>query len=148
MPSHPVAPSFALHVFGVPVAFVRGRETRLSLKRAVALLAYLGFNAAPVPREHLAAMLWPDVDEARARTRLRRLLYTIVDALGDKVLSSENDCLTLLASHAVEIDLLRFTEFARRAVVSATFDEAHAEGSPSLGRPGKPPADARHRVRI
>ena len=124
MPSHPVAPSFALHAFGVPVAFVRGRETRLSLKRAVALLAYLGFNAAPVPREHLAAMLWPDVDEARARTRLRRLLYTIVHALGDKILSSENDCLTLLASHAVEIDLLRFTEFARRAVASATFDEA------------------------
>ena len=123
MPSRPVSLSFALQVFGVPVAFVHGRETRLSLKRAVALLAYLGFNSAPVPREHLAAMLWPDVDEARARTRLRRLIYMIVDVLGDKVLWSDNDCLTLLASHAVEIDLLRFTEFARRAVATATFDE-------------------------
>ena len=138
MPSRPVSPSFALQVFGVPVAFVHGRETRLSLKRALALLAYLGFNAAPVPREHLAAMLWPDVDETRARTRLRRLIYTIVDTLGDEILSSANDCLTLLASDAVEIDLLRFTQFARRAVAIAAFDEG------TLKEAGEWVARARH----
>ena len=38
-------PSLELQVFGTPVAVVAGRETRLPLKRAVALLAYLGFNA-------------------------------------------------------------------------------------------------------
>ena len=123
MPTRPVSPSFALHAFGVPVAFVGGRETRLSLKRAIALLAYLGFNAAPVPREHLATMLWPDADQARARTRLRRLTYTIEDALGDKVLSSDNDCLALLAHQVVEIDFLQFAQFARRVVATATFDE-------------------------
>lgn len=124
MPSLPRAPSFELRVFGVPVAFVHGRETRLSLKRAVALLAYLAFNAVPVPREHLAAMLWPDADEARARTRLRRLTYTIADALGEKILSSDNDCLALDVHHVVEIDSLRFAHFARRAVATATFDES------------------------
>jgi len=113
-----------MQVFGVPVTFVHGRKTRLSLKRAVALLAYLTFNAAPVPREHLAAMLWPDAGEARARTRLRRLVYTIEDALGDKVLSADNDCLGLVAPHVVEIDALQFTRFARRAVASATLDES------------------------
>jgi pimeloyl-ACP methyl ester carboxylesterase len=124
MPSRSRSPSIELQVFGVPVTFMHGRETRLSLKRAVALLAYLAFNAAPVPREHLAAMLWPDADEARARTRLRRLAYTIEDALGDKVLSSDNDCLALVTHHVVEIDSLRFARFARRAVAVATFDES------------------------
>ena len=123
MLSRPNPPSVHLQVFGVPMTFVRGRETRLSLKRAVALLAYLGLNGAPVPREHLAAMLWPDADEARARTRLRRLTYTIEGAMGDKVLSPENDCLALIVDHVVEIDLLQFAQFARRAVASATFDE-------------------------
>ncbi|MEO6972818.1 MAG: alpha/beta fold hydrolase [Rhodoferax sp.] len=124
MASRPFSPSFALQVFGVPAIFVRGRETRLSLKRGVALLAYLGFNAAPVPREHLATMLWPDVDETRARTRLRRLAYTIEGALGDKVLSSDNDSLALVAHHVVEIDALQFAQFARRAVATVTFNEA------------------------
>lgn len=124
MSSRSRAPSFELQVFGVPVAFAHGRETRLSLKRAVALLAYLAFNAAPVPREHLAAMLWPDADEALARTRLRRLAYSIEEALGDKVLSSDNDCLALVAHHVVEIDALRFARFARRAVAATTFNEA------------------------
>jgi pimeloyl-ACP methyl ester carboxylesterase/DNA-binding SARP family transcriptional activator len=111
-----------LQVFGVPVAVVQGRETRLPLKRAVALLAYLGFNTGPVPRAHIAALLWPDADEARGRTRLRRLVYTIEDALGGRVLSSDNDCLALAAQN-VEIDALRFAHFARRAVATTTFDE-------------------------
>lgn len=121
MPSLPPSPALELQVFGVPVTVVRGRETRLALKRAVALLAYLGFNMGPVPRAHLAAMLWPEVDEARGRTRLRRLVYTIEEALGARILSSDNDCLAL-AARSVEIDALRFTRFARRAVAAATFD--------------------------
>lgn len=117
-PSH----ALELQVFGVPVTFVHGRETRLPLKRAVALLAYLGFNTGPVPRAHIAAMLWPDADEARGRTRLRRLAYTIEQAVGGRILSSDNDCLALTAQ-SVEIDALRFAQFARRAVATAMFDE-------------------------
>lgn len=115
-------PSLELQVFGVPVAVVQGRETRLPLKRAVALLAYLGFNTGPVPRAHIAALLWPDADEARGRARLRRLVYTIESVLGCQVLSSDKDCLAL-APRNMEIDALRFAQFARRAVVATTFDE-------------------------
>jgi pimeloyl-ACP methyl ester carboxylesterase/DNA-binding SARP family transcriptional activator len=122
MPSRPGSPALELQVFGVPVTVVAGRERRLPLKRAVALLAYLGFNPGPVPRAHLAAMLWPQADEARGRTRLRRLLYTIEAALGRSVLASDNDCLALDAQN-VAIDALGFSQFARRAVGAATFDD-------------------------
>lgn len=111
-----------LQVFGVPALVVKGRETRLSLKRAVALLAYLSFNAGPVPRTDLAAMLWPEADETVGRTRLRRLVYNIEDVVGRGILESENDCLALMA-RPVEVDALRFAQFARRAVEAATFDE-------------------------
>ena len=115
-------PALELRLFGVPVSVVQGRETRLPLKRAIALLAYLGVNPGPVPRAHLAAMLWPDADEARGRTRLRRLAYTIEHAVGARIFSSDPDGLALVAQ-AVEIDALRFARFARRAVAAATFDD-------------------------
>src|SRR5512143_3013708 len=105
MLSRSPSPALELQVFGVPNTVVQGREARLPLKRAVALLAYLAFNTGPVPRAHLAAMLWPDAGEAQGRTRLRRLVYTIEHALGGRILSSDNDCLALDAP-TVEIDAL------------------------------------------
>ena len=122
MLSRSPSPVLELQVFGVPVTVIEGGEARLPLKRAVALLAYLAFNAGPIPRAHLAALLWPDADEAQARTRLRRLIYTIEQAVGGRILSSDNDCLALIA-HGIEVDALRFAQFARRAVAAATFDE-------------------------
>jgi len=131
-------PAIELNVFGVPTLVVPGRKTRLALKRAIALLAYLAFNSGPVPRPHLAAMLWPDSAEAQGRTRLRRLIYTIEDAVGGRILSSENDCLALIAQ-SVEIDALRFTQFARRAVATAAFDEkALAEAQQWVVRARRP----------
>jgi pimeloyl-ACP methyl ester carboxylesterase/DNA-binding SARP family transcriptional activator len=122
MPSRSPSPALELQVFGVPTALVQGRETRLPLKRAIALLAYLAFNTGLVPRPHLAAMLWPDASEAQGRTRLRRLVYTIEQAVGSAILSSNNDCLALHAQ-AVEVDALRFAQFARRVVAAPTFDQ-------------------------
>jgi len=123
MPSRSPSPAVELKVFGVPATLVRGREVRLPLKRAVALLAYLAFNKSPAPRAHLAAMLWPDADEAQGRTRLRRLIYTIEHAVGRRILASDSDGLALTPK-ALVVDALRFTEFARRAVAAATFDES------------------------
>lgn len=122
MPSRPPPLPLELQVFGVPAFTAHGHETRLPLKRAAALLAYLGFHAGPVPRAHLAALLWPDVDEPLGRTRLRRLVYTLEDALGGGMLVTENDGLALAA--AVEVDAIRFARFARGAVAATALDEA------------------------
>lgn len=122
-PSSALEPALELQVFGVPTAVVQGRESRLPLKRAAALLAYLAFHPGPVPRAHLAALLWPDADEAQGRTRLRRLVYTIEHAVGSGTLSSDGDGLALRAQ-GVEVDALRFARFARRAVATATLDES------------------------
>ena len=132
MPSRPPSPvpQLELELFGVPVIRVRTRETRLPLKRAMALLAYLGLNAGPAPRPHLASMLWPDANEAQARTRLRRLVYTIEQAVGGGILSSDPDHLALVAE-AVDVDALRFARFARRAVAMASLDDATLAEAPA-----------------
>ncbi|MFL6699493.1 MAG: alpha/beta fold hydrolase [Vitreoscilla sp.] len=123
MPSRRAPPSLELQVFGVPAAIVQGREVALALQRGVALLAYLGFNSGPVPRAHLAALLWPEADEPLGRTRLRRLVYTVETALPLKVIAADDTALWLVPG-AVDIDLLRFARFARQAVSAQDFDPA------------------------
>lgn len=112
-----------LHVFGVPAVVRQGHEVPLSLKRAFALLAYLAFHPGPVPRAHLATLLWPDADEAQARTRLRRLVYTLEESVECRSFSTDNDYLAL-APGVIETDAIRFARFARNAVASEAFDEA------------------------
>jgi len=134
----PTPPALALRVFGVPACVAQGRDVRLPLKRAFALLAYLAFNSGPVPRAHLAAMLWPDAGEALGRTRLRRLLYTVEGAAGGPLFRSDGDDLALRAQ-AVETDALRFAQWARRVVAAASIDDATlAEARPWIERARRP----------
>lgn len=122
MPTRARSPTLELRIFGVPTLWVEGRETRLPLKRASALIGFLAFNAAPVPRAHLAGLLWPDADEAQARTRLRRLIYTIEQIVGRRIFLSDADSVSL-AAQSVEIDALEFARFTRSALAMATLDE-------------------------
>src|SRR5215470_17759228 len=98
MPSRPLSPAVQLTVFGPPAVVVQERGVPLPLKRATALLAYLAFHAGPVPRAHLAALLWPEASESQARTRLRRLVYTIERAVGQPILRSSHDGVALVAA--------------------------------------------------
>lgn len=120
---HASSPSSVLHlqVLGVPTATVHGEAARLPLQRAVALLAYLAFHEQPVPRAHLAGLLWPEVDETQARTRLRRLLYKIDEAIGTKVLTATGELLSL-APQAVAVDALQFMQHAREAVAAQSLE--------------------------
>ena len=59
----------------------------INTDRLQSLLAYLLIHRdAPVPRQHLAFLFWPDSSEAQARTNLRNLLHKLRAALPQAVL--------------------------------------------------------------
>jgi DNA-binding SARP family transcriptional activator len=66
------------------------------------LLAYLAAEG-PTPRSRLAAMLWPEVDEARARGNLRQRLLRLRRATGVELVAG-NPVATLAAGVAHDLD--------------------------------------------
>jgi len=71
----------------------RGHSVRglLMQPKRVALLAYLAVEGAraPVSRDRILALFWPESDEARARNALSQSLHHLRQALGPGVIESE-----------------------------------------------------------
>jgi DNA-binding SARP family transcriptional activator/tetratricopeptide (TPR) repeat protein len=69
---------------------------RTRSSRTIALVALLAASAgSPQPRQHIAALFWPDSTDAQALTNLRRELYHLRTVLGDEpslVVTSRDLC--------------------------------------------------------
>jgi DNA-binding SARP family transcriptional activator/tetratricopeptide (TPR) repeat protein len=74
-------PELRLSLFGAPEARLDGAPLSFDTRKATALLAYLAVTGRTHRREHLAAFLWPESDETRARASLRRTL-SVASAVG------------------------------------------------------------------
>ncbi|RPI34027.1 MAG: hypothetical protein EHM70_04255, partial [Chloroflexota bacterium] len=59
---------------GPPVAELDNRQIHFETRKITSLLAYLSLNPSGNPREKLAALLWPEFDQAHALANLRRAL--------------------------------------------------------------------------
>jgi Tol biopolymer transport system component/DNA-binding SARP family transcriptional activator len=66
-------------------------------RKRLGLMAILAGSTSPVSRERLAALLWPESDEAHARNALKQLLFTVRRELGDDAISELNGALALSA---------------------------------------------------
>lgn len=80
-----------LSLLGTPLLEVQGKAVELERRKTMALLAYLAGSGNSQSRETLAALLWPEADESRARSGLRRELSILNKALGDGCLEIERD---------------------------------------------------------
>ncbi len=85
--------------------------------RAVSLLAYLAFHSEiPQSRAHLAGLLWPDSDEAQARTNLRRELHHLRGLLGERAcLHVDSGSLCWRPEPDVVVDVVQFLAACRDA---------------------------------
>ena len=109
--------NIAIHLFGPVAVATPDTEIRIS-RSSLRLLAYLALYAAqPVPREVVAAELWPDCDEKAARSRLSTALWRLRAALDETCgdfLRDDGDALIGLAPAAVEaVDTRRFERRAK-----------------------------------
>lgn len=90
-----------IKALGLPRFFLNGQEIDLTLRKAAALLVYLADAGAPVSREVLATLLWPEADHDNTRARLRRTLYKIRKAFGADIIEADREKLKF--SSAVDI---------------------------------------------
>jgi DNA-binding SARP family transcriptional activator len=59
-----------------------GRPVPIARRKVQALLAYLACHSGQAqPRDKLAALLWPDMEDEQARANLRKALFILRSAL-------------------------------------------------------------------
>src|SRR5690349_19556314 len=92
-------------LLGPPALALDGRPLAITRRRSRALLYYLAAQAAPVPRDQLLALFWPDYERAAAQQILRTNLHGLRKTLGP-ALHASDDALAL--SDASDVDARRF----------------------------------------
>jgi DNA-binding SARP family transcriptional activator len=105
--------SLALKLLGPPGAVLDGRRLPLANRKGIALLAYLAVTAQAHPRDNLAALLWPEAPQARARASLRQTVWALRQAGLDDWLDLEEDQVALKPGYV--LDVADFRQNAARA---------------------------------
>ena len=85
---------------------------RTDTRKATALLALLAVTDQPQRRATLAAFLWPDAGEQKARGALRRTLSVLRTALGDRWLDVDGETVTLDMT-GLQVDVREFRRTLR-----------------------------------
>jgi len=121
---------YAIDWLGAVVLRRDGALLPLSIRKLQALLVLLAREGS-MPRERIAALLWPALDESTARRNLRRELARLRDTGAGDVIWADGDRLAIAAP--VE-------------VAAQTFDEALRDDRPddALALWRGPPADGLH----
>ena len=85
--------SLSLFFLGAPRIEQQGDVVSSDTRKATALLAYLALTGERPTREWLAAFLWPDYDDSRARAALRRTLSALKKAVGARAIEATRDAI-------------------------------------------------------
>ncbi|MBC8160310.1 MAG: hypothetical protein H7Z42_03750 [Roseiflexaceae bacterium] len=102
-----------LSLFGEPQLVDQGRVLYPDRRKALALLAYLALAEGRQSRDVLAALLWPALDQQRARAALRSSVYALSALAPGAWLDTTRETLSL-QPHALEIDVHTFLELLAR----------------------------------
>src|SRR5262245_22798827 len=90
------SPQLRIELLGPPIAMWAGERLAIPRRQARALLFRMAAQAAPVPREQLCYLFWPDEPDAAARRSLAHLLTHLRRALPTPdLLIASNDQISL-----------------------------------------------------
>ena len=113
-----------LQFLGLPQVHLDDKPIATDRRKAIALLAYLAVNDIGRPRqrysrESLSALLWPDYEQAKAFSNLRRTIWEIHQAIGESWLMADRESVHLnpdadpstpSAGQRIDLDVARFQE--------------------------------------
>jgi DNA-binding SARP family transcriptional activator len=101
---------------GVELTTSSGSAVPIPRKKAQALLAYLACHPGQAqPRDKLATLFWPEMEDQQARANLRKALFTLrppLSAVGSS-LRIEEEAVALDVT-ALDVDVLVFQRLARK----------------------------------
>jgi predicted ATPase/DNA-binding SARP family transcriptional activator len=104
-----------LQFLGLPQISLNDQPVVTERRKAIALLAYLSVNDIGHPgqrytRESLSALLWPDYEQAKAFSNLRRTIWEVHQAIGENWLVAERESVRLSAEAGIDLDVARFRD--------------------------------------
>jgi predicted ATPase/DNA-binding SARP family transcriptional activator len=102
-------PVLTLQLFGSPQIIYDQEWIDMRSVKACALLFYLAVTQRSHSRLALAGLLWPDKNDAEARTNLRQAIYHLHLVIPD-CLFATRDSVKLNPQFVVAVDVLRFEE--------------------------------------
>ncbi len=120
-------PGLKLYLLGSPRLVHDGHNVEMDTRKALALLAYLAISGGSHARDGLAALLWPDYDEAGARGAFRRTLSTLHKAVGESTLEVSRENVGLALDADLWVDALKF-----RSLIAGC--QAHPHGKQEVCR--------------
>jgi len=97
-------------LLGAPQIEVDHKPIEVDTRKATALLAYLAVSGVVQSRDTLAALLWPDSDQSRARAALRRTLSALHKALGNEGLDISRESVNISPSPDFWCDVNQFRQ--------------------------------------
>ena len=100
-------PAINLYLFGSPHIVYQGRVIEVARRKAVALVTYLALADQPQSRDTLATLLWPDLDQERARAALRSTLPALSSLFPESWLMTDRQTIRL-KREAVWVDAREF----------------------------------------
>lgn len=110
-----------LRLFGPPRIERDGIVVHVGRRKAVAMLVYLALTGRPRSRDLLADLLWPDLDQFRARSMVRSALRTLSLNVGKQWLTRFEDQIALPEQPGLWIDVVCF-----RSLLAAVEAHHHA----------------------
>lgn len=115
-----------IRLFGAPRIEMDGELVGYNRTRGLALLAYLAVSAAPVTRDTLLGLLWPDFAQADARNGLRRELSLLRSLLGNEAIHADRTLISLSANP----DFVWSDVGELRRLIERVQDHGEAPGDP------------------
>jgi len=115
-----MASRLVLEFLGLPQLHLEGQPVVTDRRKAIALLAYLTVNDIGRPaqrysRESLSTLFWPDYEQSKAFTNLRRTLWEIHQVLGESWIIADRESLCWNENAVLDLDVARFESLLTQA---------------------------------
>ncbi len=116
---------FTVHLFGPLTIKKDGTALVIASQPGRDLLAYLLYHSTVEhARAQLCDVFWPDLDEAAARRRLSSALWTVTQAVGDRLITRNQDHLGIDYAQVEGVDVRTFEDALDHAAQQANDREA------------------------